>query len=50
MEVKLWMIGGDLNSSLFTYVDYDDVALAALICALVDLIYSFSTRAQVDYL
>ena len=31
---------GDLNSSLFTDVDYDDVTLAALDCAFVDLIVS----------
>ena len=38
-----------LTLYLFTYVHYDDnVILAVLVCAFVDLIYSFSTR--VDYL
>ena len=37
------------HCSLFTYVDYDDnVILAVLVCVFVGLIYSFSTR--VDYL
>ena len=48
-EVKRWTIGGDLNSSVCTYVDYDDnVTLTVLVCVFVDLIYSLGT--QVGYL
>ena len=44
-----WGVGGsicgNLNNSVLTHVDEDDVTLAVLVCASVDLIglYSFST-------
>ena len=40
-------ISSDLNSSLLSYVDYDNnMTLAVLVCVSVDLIYSFSTRVH----